>query len=437
MSISALAECAGTIRAESEHHRASIGLHTADTLAVLAAGLKAREGERIARFFGGGDDAVRAAGMAAVARFTECDDIHVPTCMTAGAIVVPVALTFAVDSESYARAVEAGYAVGLAFAQAAGGVAALAQGVWPALFAAPAVAAVTTSVALKGDRAVIASALGLALAGASGRAGHPGGWPSGRWFVFGEATLKGIRAALATSQGFRGDIDLVSEAWLRRQTTPELATIEPLSGLVEGAVAQVGIKPFVAARQGSNAIQAFISLLDHGLAPDTIERVEVFLPPETLGVVTRPLDSANRLSTIASLGLQLGIAAYERERLLDVDRGHPFKPDTLAFAERVTVSGDDTLVSRGGPSWPARARAQTRNGVVEVLCEVLSGDPHDKHQAQGVARKREQLGMVDAPLDAASLRGDGWQRFFQAQVGAFASLNAPAKEDAGRLSNTA
>ncbi len=95
MSISALTDCVATIRAESDHHRRAIGLHTADTLAVLHAALKAREGAAIARFFGEGDEATRAAGMAAVIRFTECDDIHVPSCMTAGAIVIPVALAFA------------------------------------------------------------------------------------------------------------------------------------------------------------------------------------------------------------------------------------------------------------------------------------------------------------------------------------------------------
>jgi 2-methylcitrate dehydratase PrpD len=437
MSISALADCVGTIRAESEHHRRAIRLHTADTLAVLTAGLKAREGERIAHFFGGGDEAMRAAGMAAVIRFTECDDIHVPRCMTAVAIVIPVALTFAQDGQSYARAVEAGYAVGLAFAQAVGGVAALAHGVWPALFAAPAVAAVMASVAMKCDRAVPASALGLAMAGASGRAGRPGGWPSGRWLIFGEATLKGIRAALATLRGFRGDIDLISEAWLHRQSTPELAEIEFLNGLVEGAVAQVGFKPFVAARQGANAIQAFVSLLDQGLAPDSIDRIEVFLPSEATGIVKRPLDTANRLSTIAHLGLQLGIAAYERERLLDIDRARPFKPDMLALADRVTVTADDTLLSCGAPSWPTRVRAHTRNGVVEARCDVLSGDPHDKHQAQRVKRKRECLGIIDAPLDPTGWQDDGWHTFFQAQRCAFAALKAPAKEVVGRLSNIA
>lgn len=437
MSISALADCVDTIRAESEHHRRAIGLHTADTLAVLAAGLKAGEGARIARFFARGDEATRAACMAAVARFTECDDIHVPSCMTAGAIVIPVALAFAADSRSYARAVEAGYAVGLAFAQSVGGVAALAHGVWPALFAAPAVAAVTASVAMKRDQVTTASALGLALAGASGRAGRPGGWPSGRWLVFGEATLKGIRAALAASQGFGGDVDLVSEDWLRRQTAPELADIEHLKGLVEGAVAQVGIKPYVAARQGSNAIEAFVTLLEQGLAPDSIERVEVFLPSEATGIVTRPLDPASRLSTIAHLGLQLGVAAYDRERLLDIDRTRPFKPETLAFAERVVVTADDTLISSSGPSWPARVRATSGRSAIEACCDTLPGDPHDTHQTECVERKCESLGSADVPLDSAGWHDAGWYTFFQTQRRAFAALEAPAEEDAGRLSNIA
>ena len=437
MSISALTDCVSTIRAESDHHRRAIGLHTIDTLAVLHAALKAREGAAIARFFGEGDEATRAAGMAAVIRFSECDDIHVPSCMTAGAIVIPVALTFAQDSQSYARAVEAGYAVGLAFAQSVGGVAALAQGVWPALFAAPAVAAVTTSVAMNGDRATIANALALAMAGASGRAGRPGGWPSGRWLVFGEAALKGMRAALAAAHGFGGDTDLLSETWLRQQTAPELAEIELLNGLIEGAVAQIGFKPFVAARQGANAIQAFLSLLDRGLAPDAIERVEVSLPPEATGIVKRPLDPANRLSTIANLGLQLGIAAYERDRLLDIERTRSFKPDSLALAHKVVIAAGDKFLGRGGPSWPAQVRAHTPQGMMEAECTVLPGDPHDKDQAELVKQKRERLGPTDIPFDPAGWQAGGWNTFFQAQRRIFAALKVPTREDAGRLSNIA
>lgn len=437
MSISALTDCVSAIRAESEHHRRAIGLHTVDTLAVLAAGLKAREGEHIARFFDGDDNATHAAGMAAVARFTECDDIHVPSCMTAGAVVIPVALTFAADSQSYARAVEAGYAIGLAFAQAVGGVAALAHGVWPALFAAPAVAAVTTSVAMNGDRATTANALALAMAGISGRAGRPGGWPSGRWLVFGEAALKGMRAALAAAQGFGGDAELLSEAWLHQQTVPELAEIEHLGGLVEGAVARVGIKPYVAARQGANAIQAFVTLLDQGLPPGTIESIEVFLPTEATGIVKRPLDTATRLSTIAHLGLQLGIAAYERDRLLDIDRSRPFKDETRSLAARVTVTADDTLRSRDGPSWPARVCVHTRKGTVEARCDVLSGDPHDQDQAHLVGKKHERFGPGGVPFDSAGWQAGGWNSFFEVQRRRFAATKLPTKENMGRLSDIA
>ena len=71
----------------------------------------------------------------------------------------------------------------------------------------------------------------------------------------------------------------------------------------------------------------------------------MFLPKVATGIVTRPLDPANRLSTIAHLGLQLGIAAFERDRLLDIDRTPPFKPEGLGFADRVTVAADDRFLA--------------------------------------------------------------------------------------------
>ena len=82
-------------------------------------------------------------------------------------------------------------------------------------------------------------------------------------------------------------------------------------------------------------------------------------------------------------------------------------------------------------------RVRAGKSAVEAHCDVLSGDPHDKHQAERVKRKRERLGIVDAPLDLAGWRGEGWHTFFQVQRRAFAALEAPAKEDGGRLSNIA
>jgi 2-methylcitrate dehydratase PrpD len=394
MSIAALAAHVVGIRAGAEVRQRTVALHAFDTLAVIAGGLATREGAAIARFFASSDGATRAAGLAAVARFTECDDIHVPSCMTAGSVAIPVALQFAETDEAFACAVEVAYATGIALAEAIGGVEALEHGVWPAVFAAPAVAAVACAVALQSDEKTIANAIALALAAASGRVGRPGGSPSGRWFLYGEATLKGIRAALAARQHFGGDLSLISEKWMAQQTAPSLVRMEPLNSPPHDAVSKVGLKPFVAARQGSNAIQAFLTLLEGGLRADEIERVEVALPAVALAVVSRPLDASIRLSTIANMGLQLGIAAFEPGRLLDIGREADFNARSIAFAKKVKVVAG-AAPADGTYGWPATVRVYTANGVQEQHCVRLHGDPGDAALAHLV---RSKLAQCDAAI---------------------------------------
>jgi 2-methylcitrate dehydratase PrpD len=394
MNIAALAAHAVGIRAGAKALQGAVALHAFDTLAVIAGGLTTREGAAIANFYASSDQATRAAGLAAVARFTECDDIHVPSCMTPGSVAIPVALQFAESEESFVSAVEAAYATGIALAEAVGGVEALEHGVWPAVFAAPAVAAVACAVALQSDEKTVANAIALALAAASGRVGRPGGSPSGRWFLYGEATLKGIRAALAARQQFGGDLSLLSETWLAQQTAPALARMEPLNSLPHDVVSKVGLKPFVAARQGSNAIQAFLALLEHGLRADDIERIDVALPAVALGVVSRPLDASLRLSTIANMGLQLGVAAFEPDRLLDIGREAEFDARSVALARKVKVVAG-AAPAEGTYGWPATVRVHTANGVQEEHCAHLHGDPDDSGLAHLV---RSKLTRCDAAI---------------------------------------
>lgn len=387
MSINALASFAANSRAETERQAGAVALHTADTLAVLAGALGAREPAAVARFFRGGDRAANVAGLAAAIRSSECDDIHVPSCMTAGSIAVPLALEFAQDEASYTAAVQAAYATGIALCEAVGGVEALAHGVWPSILAAPAVAAVACSVALGCDERAIGNTLALALAGSSGRIGRPGGSPSGRWLLYAQAVCKGIRAALAAREGFCGDTGLVSDTWLLQQTAADLARPGALQAPIVNPVGRVGLKPFVAARQGSNSIQAFVTLLDRGLDPGGIERVDVTLPPVALLVVSRPLDPENRLSTIAHLGLQFGIAAFERDRLLDIARECPFDARSLALAQKVNLAADPDLAKGPEGTWRARVRVRTGTAEVEEECDLLRGDPLDGGQA-GLVRDK-------------------------------------------------
>src|SRR4029079_1245545 len=168
------------------------------TVAAFYAGASTEEGQALSAYYSRRNDPAEiAAGAAAIARLSECDDIHLPSCVTPGAAVIPVALAFAggCGEEQFQRAIATGYAAGLTLGVGIGGAKALGNGVWPSLLAAPAMAAVTAACCKGLDTKRLAHAIALALAGASGRLGRPQGKPSGRWFAFAEAVSKGIRAA--------------------------------------------------------------------------------------------------------------------------------------------------------------------------------------------------------------------------------------------------
>src|SRR5258708_5337121 len=117
-----------------------IEFHVADTVAAFLAGIRTREGQALACLGKGRTDVADLSSLAAaVVRLTECDDIHLASCITPGSVVVPVALALAGNCSMavFARAIAAGYAAGITFGLAIGGTKALAEGVWPTLCAAP------------------------------------------------------------------------------------------------------------------------------------------------------------------------------------------------------------------------------------------------------------------------------------------------------------
>src|ERR1700704_2030201 len=123
------------------HHAPDvIDLHVKDTVAAFFAGVRTKEGQALGELFGRRVDiSERVAAAASIARLSECDDIHLPSCVTPGAVVVPVALALGGgrSEDDFNRAVAAGYAAGLCLGMAIGGAKALARGVWPTLLAAP------------------------------------------------------------------------------------------------------------------------------------------------------------------------------------------------------------------------------------------------------------------------------------------------------------
>src|SRR5260221_3454068 len=91
------------------HHAPDvIDLHVKDTVAAFFAGVRTNEGQALGQLFGRWVDlSERIAAAASIARLSECDDIHLPSCVTPGAVVVPIALALggSGSAEEFNRAV--------------------------------------------------------------------------------------------------------------------------------------------------------------------------------------------------------------------------------------------------------------------------------------------------------------------------------------------
>jgi len=348
-----------------------VALHVYDTIAAFLAGLDIADGRALRRFYTQGEFAAAAA---AIARLSECDDIHLASCVTPGAAVIPVALAYAEtsDAQTVHRAIAAGYAAGISLGTAIGGTRALHNGVWPSLLAAPLMSAVTASCLLGYDAPTLAHAMALSLAGASGRIGRPSGSPSGRWFAFAECVQKGIRAAQAAGQGFRGDLSLITPAWLAAQGGHHGVDASVFE--TTPSIAEVGFKPFPIARQGLNAVIAFQQLLGKGVDPHTIEAIEVSVPATNAALLSRPATEHDRLSRMSSIGYQLACAALTPSVLYDPERMPPPGVPLMEFAQRVTVIPAQDFDVHMPNRWPARVVV---NDAGERFAQTVIQSPLD------------------------------------------------------------
>ena len=376
-----------------------IDVHMKDVLAAFLAGLRTEDGRAMAgRHNQISDRMEQAAAIAAIARLSECDDIDLASCVTPGAVVVPVALAFAgaSDTSEVDRAVAAGYAAGLRLGAAIGGARALARGAWPTLFTAPVMAAVTASVLARSDSEQIAHAIALALAGSDGRVSHP----TERWTLLADAVLRGLRAANAASKGARGDLNAL----------PEGVDLEAAS---DASITSVGFKPFPIARQGANAVVAFQRLLSKGIDPSRIEAVEVFVPAINLALLNRPVSQSDRLSRLCNLGLQLAAAALAPELLYDPERAIPSDGALLEFVSRVSVTAASDVEAEWPDRWPARVAIRTGGERVE---ETVIRAPFDHDGRDLTQLLTDKWRRLLSPQDARLLeeqRATLWQRIEQ------------------------
>jgi 2-methylcitrate dehydratase PrpD len=347
---------------------------------AMLAGLEANPGQPISIFERKPLDRI-ALGVATI-RLTEIDDIHMASCTTPSSVVVPVALVITgqmrrSDAGGFAHALRAGYEVMTRFGEAVAGPALLQRGIWPTYFAAPLCAAAVTSRLLGLNSEKIADALGIALTMTSGAAGRPAG-ASPRWLLLGMAARAGCEAALAAAQGYSGDRTLLDDDWLMRtHGIPCDPGTLLATGSGDGAVGELSLKPYCAAKQTIAAIEAFRNILRRGISPGDVVAVRVFVPVAYAEMIGHRNAAASRIGRITSAAYQLALAALHPEELENVVRPNlAMNPEIVAFMARVEVAPDKTLEDHYPKRWPARVEVVLKDGRTEADFVLdATGDP--------------------------------------------------------------
>jgi len=373
-------------------------LHVADTAIATLAGVSIPEGKSLRVLTDSSALPARIAQLAAATRLTEIDDIHLPSCVTPSAGVVPVALALAADMQNFdtgemASAIWAGTEVATRLGLAVNGPQILYRGIWPTYLVAPVAAAATAARLMGLNEARTGHALSLAVMLMAGGVGRIHGAPSGRWFLYANAVAGGVAAAQAARADFRGDLEVLDQAWLTDTHGIALDQGRLTEKLGASSVyTELSLKPFCSAKQAIAAVNAFQTLLGQGIRPDDISKVVVRVPPSYAGMISTRAEAGARISTIVSVAHQLGLAALTPEALYDIDRSAPkIDPAVAQFAAKVEVTADPNLLPFYPQHWPAEVEVTVGGEVRRQRVVEATGDPEHPLDANGVRDKGQQV----------------------------------------------
>jgi 2-methylcitrate dehydratase PrpD len=417
--MSVLRELAGFVRSASaaalpEAERAMLRRHTADTLVAAVAGAQTTEGRALRKVLPRTSLAAATGMLAAVVRHTEIDDIHTRSCTTPSSVTVPTALVLAgeygtYDANMVASAIWVGTELMTRLGVAIDGARILYRGLWPTYFAAPLGAAAVASRMLHLTEEQTAHALSLALMLSAGRSGRFHGALPGRSVILAMAVANGIRAAEAAKDGVGGDPALLDGPWLKDAHGID-AKVEALTaGLGRGSVyPQMTIKPFCSAKQAIAAIEAFTSIIDDGVPPDAISKVVVRVPPPYSRMIATKPEAGARASTIVSAAFQMGLAAYHRERLYDIERADAMgEKAALAFAGKVEIVADDSLLEFFPATFPAEVEVSAGGKTLRQCVTAAVGDPGRALDDAAITDKTKRI-LGEASTQTVQIGLDGF-----------------------------
>ena len=389
----ATANASGLPAAQQERLR----LHVADTAVAALAGANIPEGKALKSLGDDGALAIRIGRQAAATRLTEIDDIHLPSCTTPSAGILPVALALAARDEKcdpgeVASAIWVGTELVTRLGVAVRGPQILYRGIWPTYLVAPVAAAATAARLFGLNEARTGHALSLAVMLMAGGVGRIHGAPSGRWFLYASAVAAGVAAAEAARADYRGDPDILDKTWLADSHgiafDPRLLT-ENLGAT--SVYAALSMKPLCSAKQAIAAIEAFRALGDR-VPKDAINKVRVRVPSAYAGMISIRAEPGARQSTMVSVAHQIALAALEPERLSEVDRSAATIDAAVAqFSAKVEVFADKDLEAFYPQHWPAEVEVEAGGKVLRQRIVEATGDPEHPLDRAGVVGKAHRV----------------------------------------------
>ena len=387
-------------------------LHLTDTVLAALAGSSIPEGKALQRLGEARSLAERIGRCAATIRLTEIDDIHLQSCVTPSAGVVPVALLLAAqgataDSGEIASALWAGTEIATRLGMAVSGPKILYRGIWPTYLVSPVAAAATAARLFGLDAQRTSHALSLAAMLTAGGVGHIHGAPSGRWFLYGQAIAGGVAAAEAARADYHGDPGLLDRDWLSETHGIALDSSRLTDKLGQGSVySELSIKPFCSAKQGVAAVQAFSSIVQaEQIRADAISRVRVYVPPAYVGMLSTKVEPGSRQSTFVSVAHQIALCTLAPMQLFDVDRSAPAIDAAVAqLSSKVEVVPDKELEAFYPLHWPADVEVQIGSKTFRNRVIAAAGDPENPLLPSDIEEKGHRV--LDALLGAE--RVDEW-----------------------------
>ena len=378
---------AGVDAADLPPERAdALRLHVFDTIGARLAGDAVEETADVRAVIGSaaGEETAVLLGCIA-ARCSEIDDIHLQSCITPGAVIVPAALAAAdaraqagapIDDATFLAAVLSGYETMLRFGVAVDGPRILYRGVWPTYLCSGFGVVATLGRHAGLDAAELAEALAIVATRATGTSGRIPGRTS-RWLTLGCAARDAVLAVRAAARGLRGDRALLDGKWTEI-TGIALDRDAVIGGLGERfAFDEVSFKPVVAAKQSIAAIQGFRELLDGGLDPDAARDVTVAVPSAYREMIDRPSFPVARQDSLGNVRYSFALAVVAPERLRDVVRAELLDaPRIRALMAKVQVGVDPALDAVYPRDWPARVSVTAGDGRVHERTVMRPfGDP--------------------------------------------------------------